>query len=99
MHASGNERESMTCAEFQEQLPLLIDAGKLDDHPHLATCHACASLVRDLRYIAEQAKLLLPLRDPDTRVWTNIHGQLEKEGLIKEGRTSGPGPNNFSAKK
>jgi len=87
MPASGEKREpKMTCAEFQEQLPQLIDSGDVDNHPHLAGCDACAALVRDLRYIAEQAKLLLPLHDPSPRVWNNIQDQLGKEGLQKGGR-------------
>ena len=87
MQASGESREKkerMTCAEFQEQLPLLIDSGKIDGHPHLRDCHDCSALVRDLLYIAEQAKLLLPMKDPSPRVWNNIQKTLEKEGLAKK---------------
>src|SRR5262249_19691692 len=45
-------------------------------------------LVRDLKYIAEQAKLLLPMRDPNPRVWSNIQQSLQREGLVQEGRMS-----------
>ncbi|HSK45537.1 MAG TPA: hypothetical protein VLA83_16800, partial [Candidatus Binatia bacterium] len=48
-------------------------------------CESCASLVQDLRYIAEQAKLLLPMHDPNPRVWRNIEQSLQREGLL-EGR-------------
>jgi hypothetical protein len=34
-----------------------------------------------LRYIAEQAKLLLPMHDPSPKVWDNIQDSLSKEGL------------------
>ena len=55
----------MTCDEFQQQLPELFESGMdQDKHPHLQTCDNCAALVRDLNYIAQQAKLLLPIQDP-----------------------------------
>src|SRR5262249_34403490 len=46
-----------------------------------------------LRYIAEQAKLLLPLHDPNPRVWNNIEESLHREGLLPatEGRMSRQG--------
>jgi hypothetical protein len=72
----------MTCAEFHELLPGLIDSGDLDSHPHLKECDNCRSLVRDLKYIAEQAKLLLPMHDPSPKVWDNIETSLQKEGLV-----------------
>jgi hypothetical protein len=71
----------MTCAEFHELLPTLIDSGDIDSHPHLSECDNCTALVRDLRYIAEQAKLLLPMHDPSPKVWNNIQDSLQKEGL------------------
>jgi hypothetical protein len=72
----------MTCAEFHEILPGLIDSGDLDNHPHLQGCDNCRALVNDLLYIAEQAKLLLPMHDPSPAVWTNIQDSLAKEGLV-----------------
>ena len=79
----------MTCAEFHELLPTLIDSGEVDQHPHLTECDNCRALVRDLRYIAEQAKLLLPMRDPGPQVWDNIERSLEKEGLVTARKSSG----------
>jgi hypothetical protein len=80
----------MTCAEFHEILPSLIDSGDIDSHPHLKTCDNCRALVNDLRYIAEQAKLLLPMHDPSPAVWSNIQDSLHKEGLVprKSGASS-----------
>jgi len=74
-------KTAMTCAEFHELLPSLIDSGDIDSHPHLAECDNCRALVQDLRYIAEQAKLLLPMHDPSPKVWDNIQDSLSKEGL------------------
>jgi hypothetical protein len=79
--------KKMNCQQFQETLPYIIEhGGGGEDESHLQECESCASLVRDLRYIAEQAKLLLPMHDPNPRVWNNIEQSLQKEGLLPEGR-------------
>ncbi|MGI8771630.1 MAG: hypothetical protein ACR2JE_09345 [Acidobacteriaceae bacterium] len=77
---NGKASEStMTCAEFQETLPDLFESGvDLRDQEHLKSCEQCAALVRDLEYIAQQAKLLLPIHDPSPAVWTNIQSSLER---------------------
>ena len=77
----------MNCQQFQEKLPYIIErGGGGEDESHLQECESCASLVQDLRYIAEQAKLLLPMHDPNPRVWNNIEQSLQREGLLPEGR-------------
>lgn len=74
----------MTCAEFQRDLPNTFEGGgSLAHEEHLRECHICADLVSDLRYIAEQAKLLVPMEDPSPRVWDGITKSLEREGLVK----------------
>ena len=84
----------MNCQQFQETLPYIIESGGGgDDESHLQTCLSCASLVQDLRYIAEQAKLLLPMHDPNPRVWSNIEQSLKREGLhatFQRGATDDP---------
>ena len=88
--------EKMTCAEFQKLLPYLYETGSTaQSHEHLATCQTCSDLVADLNYIAEQAKLLLPMRDPSPKVWSNIQNSLKQEGLVRPE----PGSNQSSAKK
>jgi hypothetical protein len=68
------------CDEFQQQLPELFDSGQdLLAHAHLQTCENCSALVRDLEYIAAQAKLLLPIHDPSPAVWGNIQNALARE--------------------
>lgn len=80
----------MNCAEFQKVLPYIIETGgNAEEEAHLRTCSVCSDLVTDLRYIAEQAKLLLPMHDPSPRVWDNIQGSLEREGLLKPARARG----------
>lgn len=77
---SDAKRNPRDCEEFQRQLPELFDAGEdLSDQEHLKTCETCSALVRDLEYIAAQAKLLLPIHDPSPTVWENIHSALAKE--------------------
>jgi hypothetical protein len=63
----------MTCEEFQEKLPELFEAqAELGTQEHLKSCENCAALVRDLEYIAAQARLLLPIHDPSPAVWEHI---------------------------
>lgn len=70
----------MNCADFQNRLPELFESGEdLSSDPHLNTCENCSALVQDLQYIAQQAKLLLPLHDPSPEVWDNIQSALKKE--------------------
>ncbi len=74
----------MTCAEFQRVLPYIIDTGGNEqEQEHLRTCPTCSDLVADLKYIAEQAKLLVNMEAPPTRVWDGINEGIEREGLAK----------------
>lgn len=80
-------KNTMNCAEFQRELPLIIDAGgSTEQEEHLKSCAVCRDLVNDLRYIAEQAKLLVPMHDPSPRVWDGIERRLKIEGLAKPAR-------------
>ncbi len=81
--------KTMNCAEFQDRLPELFESGKdVSAEEHLETCENCAALVRDLQYIASQAKLLLPIQDPSPEVWKNIQAALQ----IETGETSASSP-------
>jgi hypothetical protein len=69
--------KSMNCAEFQETIPDLFEAGaNVNNEAHVLGCENCAALVRDLEYIASQAKLLLPIHDPSPTVWDNIQSAI-----------------------
>lgn len=82
----------MNCEQFQEALPYIIErGGNAEEEGHLRSCAACAELVQDLKYIAQQAKLLLPMYDPSPRVWTGIEHALHQESMLQEGRMSRPG--------
>jgi hypothetical protein len=74
----------MTCSKFQRVLPDIIDTGgSKQEQEHLRTCPICSDLVRDLKYIVEQAKLLVRMEDPDPQVWDNIQSSIEREGLAR----------------
>ncbi len=77
MSAEVTRKQTMTCAEFQERLPELFESGAdLHTEAHLQGCEQCASLVSDLEYIAQQAKLLLPIHEPSPAVWEGIQSTL-----------------------
>jgi hypothetical protein len=78
------KKELMTCAEFQAVLPYIIDnGGDAAQQEHLRNCAVCSDLVADLKYIAEQAKLLVPMMEPSAKVWDGIRSSLQREGLVK----------------
>jgi hypothetical protein len=63
----------MNCAEFQKILPEYMESGgSVEEQTHLSSCSVCSDLVQDLQYIAEAAKLLLPMEEPSPRVWQGI---------------------------
>jgi hypothetical protein len=79
--------KTLSCAEFQEQLPELFASGSegIGADPslqaHLDSCDNCSALVRDLQYIADQArKLLEPVEEePSEDVWQGIQTKLKSE--------------------
>jgi hypothetical protein len=79
----------MTCTEFQKVLPFIIDTGgSAEEEAHLKSCPVCTDLVADLKYIAEQAKLLVPMVEPSPKVWDGIEASLEREGLVRPSGTA-----------
>jgi hypothetical protein len=72
--------KSMTCHEFQAQLPDLIGSCEnLADHPHLRQCPLCHALLMDLKTIAEAAHELLPIVEPPDDVWKHIESAIQSE--------------------
>jgi hypothetical protein len=85
--------KSMTCAEFQATLPELFESGVNVSHDeHVLGCENCSALVRDLEYIASQAKLLLPIHDPSPTVWDNIQSAIRSDTDHKTPVPSGKQP-------
>jgi hypothetical protein len=81
------EASSMNCADFQRVLPEVMESGGgVEESAHLRSCAICSDLVQDLKYIAEAARMLVPMEDPAPRVWANIEQSLEREGLIRPSR-------------
>ena len=74
------EAVDQECAEFQALMPKRIEAGEdLQTFPHMLTCERCRSLVRDLEYIAEVARLLIPVEEePRDELWTQIQMAIER---------------------
>src|SRR5215471_3435972 len=69
----------MTCREFQQALPDLIDeAGNAEQAAHLRGCTACSELVADLHVIAHEARALQASMEPPARVWGEIAATLEQ---------------------
>jgi hypothetical protein len=86
MSLKPNGTASISCADFQEQLPDLFanSNGNTDDpalKAHLDTCENCSALVRDLKYIADQARMLLEPADeePSDSVWSGLQMKLDAE--------------------
>ncbi len=82
------ETKPISCAEFQEHLPELFATanGNVEDpilKAHLDTCDNCSALVRDLQYIADQARMLLEPaeEEPSDDVWSNIRRKLDSEHI------------------
>jgi len=81
----------MTCAEFQEVLPeLMEDTRRADLEAHTASCSACAELVSDLETIISESRTLRAAEDPSPRVWNSIEIALRQEGLIRAPRPNRP---------
>lgn len=68
------------CLSFQSRLPELFEEqASFDEEEHLRHCTNCKTLVKDLQYIAQQAKLLLPLHEPSGAVWNSIQDSVGRE--------------------
>jgi hypothetical protein len=68
------------CVRFQASMPERIGAGEdLQADPHMLTCERCHALVRDLEYIAQVARQLMPIEEePRDELWTNIQLAIER---------------------
>jgi hypothetical protein len=75
----------MTCIEFQEVLPDIMEGQRHAEHAaHLQSCSVCSGLVSDLNLISRQARLLQASEEPSPRVWNQIEIVLRQEGLIRQ---------------
>ncbi|HTC92127.1 MAG TPA: anti-sigma factor [Terriglobales bacterium] len=77
----------MNCADFQRVLPDIIETGgDAEESSHLHSCAICSDLVQDLKYIAEAARMLVPMEDPSPQVWARIESSLQHEGFVRPAR-------------
>jgi hypothetical protein len=75
----------MTCAEFQEILPEVLEGSSSAERmAHLKSCPACSGLLADLEAIVREAHNLQELNEPSPRVWNSIQIALREEGLIRD---------------
>jgi hypothetical protein len=71
--------KSMTCAQFQAQLPEFVGSGvSAADHPHLKDCEVCRELLESLETIAEAARQLFPEVEPPDELWEQIEMAIKK---------------------
>ena len=74
------DRNKLSCAEFQAQLPELIGTGAdISSHPHVQDCELCRALLADLETIAEAARQLFPIEEPPEELWEQIESAIEDE--------------------
>lgn len=76
-----DEVNNMTCAEFQDQLPKLIETGEsISGHPHLQNCELCRSLLADLETIAEAARQFFQAEEePSDKLWHGIENAIKSD--------------------
>jgi hypothetical protein len=79
----------ISCQEFEQRLPEIVDGGEwsAEQRAHSQTCRACAGLVEDLRHIAQEARQLAASEEPSPRVWQELRRSLEAERLIRPQRS------------
>jgi predicted anti-sigma-YlaC factor YlaD len=71
---------NMSCQEFQAQLADLVGSGEdVSLHPHLQNCETCRALLADLETIAEAARQLLPIEQPNEDLWDRIELAIKRE--------------------
>lgn len=76
----SGDRDNMSCQEFQSQLAEMIGTGvDVSNHPHLQSCETCRALLNDLQTIADAAKQLLPIEQPDEQLWDRIELAIKQE--------------------
>jgi hypothetical protein len=76
----SEQPKSISCVEFQAQLPELIGSGvSAAEHPHLKECALCRELLENLETIAEAARQLFPEVEPPDDLWDHIELAIKKD--------------------
>jgi hypothetical protein len=76
----AQDREKMSCEEFQALLPELIGTGEdINQHPHIQSCELCRAFLADLEAIAEAARQLFPTEEPPDELWNQIDARIRQE--------------------
>ncbi len=77
---SEDELSTEECVAFQNQIADLLGSGEeLQNHPHMIGCERCRAFVKDLEYIAEAARQLMPIEaEPRDELWNQIQMAIER---------------------
>lgn len=74
----------MNCEEFARQSEEWMEGRRTDEaRAHAMACQRCRAYVEDIDAIRLLAPQLAVDAEPPERLWHVIHGQMEKEGLIR----------------
>lgn len=78
----------MGCNEFLDHLDAWMEGERPSDaRAHIRDCPLCRSMADDMEAIRTTARgMAYPLEEPPARIWTSLVAQLEREGLIHDGR-------------
>jgi hypothetical protein len=77
---TAQDRDKMSCEEFQALLPELIGTGEdINQHPHIQSCELCRAFLADLEAIAEAARQLFPTEEPPDELWNQIDARIRQE--------------------
>jgi len=75
-----DDPRTMSCNEFQDQLPELIGSGEsIANQPQYKDCALYRALLADLETIAEAARQLLPVVEPPDDLWEHIESAIQQE--------------------
>ncbi len=79
---------TMGCNEFLDHLDAWMEGERPSDaRAHIRDCPLCRSMADDMEAIRTTARgMAYPLEEPPARIWTSLVAQLEREGLIHDGR-------------
>jgi predicted anti-sigma-YlaC factor YlaD len=81
----SEQTTTMTCANFQAQMPELIGLGEnMAGQPHLQECATCRALLADLEAIAEAARQLFPVMEPPEDLWQQIESAMHQAETEQE---------------
>ncbi len=79
---------TMGCNGFLDRLDAWMEGERPSDaRAHVRDCPVCRSMAEDMETIRTTARSMARLTvEPPAHIWTSLAAQLEREGLIRDGR-------------